>query len=443
MINPYRSGHAVRRAVLALGLTAAAAFVAVAGGSTALAEHIAADQELAEAMRTGQLVTHTVLAPALPDAVRGDASAITLLNEAVWVRRGDGSVVHLTVITGAGRVVYSDDLAQIGLQHPLTGPVHAALGGVAGAAFSTAGTTTDPAAAQAPGRMIQTHLPLHLDGATVAVLIDSTDARLRTAHTDLVDQLLWLALGSLAVLLLLQLPVSIQLVRTVARSHRERTRLLGNALAASERERRRIARDLHDGVVQDLAGADYAIESLTRNFPAGADPPDRRLLELTRAALQRSVHELRTLIIDIDPPDLTAHNLAAAIEHLAARLRNTHRIELRIPARLPSTLSPTAAATLYRTARECLTNISAHAGASTVRIELHTDASAAYLRIEDDGRGIPADVLDGHRDGHAGLRLLAEAATDLNGRLDVTSGRDNGTAVTLTLPIHADGAPSS
>ena len=150
-----------------------------------------------------------------------------------------------------------------------------------------------------------------------------------------------------------------------------------------------------------------------------------------------------TLIIDIDPPDLTAHNLAAAIEHLAARLRNTHRIELRIPARLPSTLSPTAAATLYRTARECLTNISAHAGASTVRIELHTDASAAYLRIEDDGRGIPADVLDGHRDGHAGLRLLAEAATDLNGRLDVTSGRDNGTAVTLTLPIHADGAPSS
>src|SRR6185369_5668068 len=87
------------------------------------------------------------------------------------------------------------------------------------------------------------------------------DTRERQAEDDLGDRIVPFALLSLLVLALAQLPVSIWLVRRVTRAQRDRDRMLDQVLVASERERRQLARNLHDGVVQELAGAAYLLDA--------------------------------------------------------------------------------------------------------------------------------------------------------------------------------------
>jgi signal transduction histidine kinase len=246
-----------------------------------------------------------------------------------------------------------------------------------------------------------------------------------------------LALLALLVLLITQLPVSVWLVRRVGRAHAERSRLLGNSLAASDRERRTIARDLHDGVVQDLAGAGYALGGLAHALPDDTAPAARTTLGRVSAVLQSAIGSLRTLMMDIYPPDLTADGLHVALDDLADKLRTASGAEVVVDADLPTEPSPEVAATLYRCARECVNNILKHAQARHVILSLTGDGTTVRLRLSDDGIGLPPGGFDRRADGHMGLRLLQDAAEDLGGEMRISSAEGRGTTVTLVLPRQA------
>ena len=157
------------------------------------------------------------------------------------------------------------------------------------------------------------------------------------------------------------------MARRLQSGRREREELLENALEASAAERRRIASDLHDGVVQDLAGLSYSLSAGAER--AADDPPARDILRRGAAGVRASIRRLRSMIVEIHPPDLHAEGLEAALEDLAGPLRDAGvGVEVVVPEGLA--LEPRVEELLYRGAREALRNVADHAGAGRVRVEV-------------------------------------------------------------------------
>jgi len=431
-----RPERTVRRSIIALVLTALLAFAMVATGAVVIARRIARTDALEEAIRSARVVGNTVFAPQLQDMIAGKPEARRLLDDAVRIRGRDGSLVRVKVWRRDGTIIYSDDPAAIGGRFAL----HPDIAETIDKQKSTADVSnlSDPENVSETGvfrRLVEVYIPLNLDNGTkLAFELYSTDARMVAAEHRLIGRLVPFALLSLVVLILMQLPVSVWLVRRVGRAQEERARLLRSSVAASARERRTIARDLHDGVVQDLAGAGYALGALSRTLPVDTAPAARSMVNRLSGVLQQSVGSLRTLMVDIYPPDLTADGLDTALEDLADKLRTGERLDVVVRVELTAEPSPEVAATVYRCARECVTNIAKHAHAQHVEISLTGDTRYVRLLLVDDGVGLPATALDRRAEGHFGLQLLRDAAKDLGGEMNITSSNGLGTTVDLKLP---------
>jgi signal transduction histidine kinase len=283
-------------------------------------------------------------------------------------------------------------------------------------------------------RYVEVYVPLRLPGQpSMAFEAYYNSERVGERQAALTMELVLLGLLPLVLLQLVQIPIAVSLAGSVARQESERAALLERALSASERERRTIASDLHDGVVQDLAGVSYALGALTPIVP-----PDRRgIADSCAASVQSAVETLRRLIVDIYPPDLTGSGLAAAIDDLARPLRESGATVTIASEALPE-MKPDAAAAIYRVARETLANVAKHSHASSIDIELGPvhDGSAVRLCVADDGVGLAPGALDRRTDGHFGLPMLRDRMADLGGRFTVVAGPRGGTIAEAFIPTH-------
>jgi signal transduction histidine kinase len=280
-------------------------------------------------------------------------------------------------------------------------------------------------------RLVEVYTPLTLaSGQRLALEVYSTDEGVAIARAKLTSTLVPFALLALLVLVLAQLPVSAWLLRRVGRADAERGRLLTNALTASERERRAIARDLHDGVVQSLAGANFVLSSI-RNAVASHAPPRLDMVEKASEAVRDAVGSLRTMMVDIYPPDLTGAGLPEAIDQLAERL-DREGVEVKTRIDLRTDLSSEVVAAAYRCTRECTTNIAKHADAAHAWIEMDGDEHRLVVRVADDGRGYSAAPAEA---GHLGLQLMRDAVVDLRGEFSIRAAPEGGTEVFIRLPV--------
>ncbi|MEW5772433.1 MAG: PAS domain S-box protein [Thermodesulfobacteriota bacterium] len=209
-----------------------------------------------------------------------------------------------------------------------------------------------------------------------------------------------------------------------------RVRVLAGDLAmASERERRTVARNLHDGPVQLLALATLMVEDLARK--RGLDREFAPALDLLREA----AGQLRTTLDDLTPPALFADDLAGTLDRQGGELLRRHGLEVEVSCPGLPGLSREGTAFLCRTVRELLVNAVKHGRAR--RAEVLAEARGRTLRItvRDDGCGFDSARLgaDGSRtQGLPGLRCLVR---DLGGGLEVESAPGRGTRVRLTLPL--------
>jgi signal transduction histidine kinase len=227
-----------------------------------------------------------------------------------------------------------------------------------------------------------------------------------------------------------QAGMAVHAVSLTADLQRSRQRLV----TAREEERRRLRRDLHDGLGPNLASQGLklaAVKRLAKDDPVSALP----LLEQVMAQNQTTVEEVRRLVYGLRPPALDELGLVAAIRDYVAGMdgKSTLQIEFVEP---PEGLPPLSAAVevaAYRIVLEALTNVIRHAQARhcAIRFSCHQNNSHALLQIEiiDDGIGLPADLRSG-----VGLRSMRERAEELGGSLTVES-RLSITRVLAILPI--------
>jgi signal transduction histidine kinase len=419
------SWSTARTTAVSLVLIAAVSVAVVGGAAVIIAHRIARADALSEGLRTARGVGQALLMPVMPAVVAGDEEAAADLDAAIAQRRADGTLLRVTVWRRDGTIVWSDDQAIIGRRRTLEPRETAVFDQRRDFARITSLDQADEAAERAVHRnLVEAYIPLRLgDGSTVALEMYFSDDRVRAAEDEDSERLVVFSLGVLLVLALGQLPVSIWLVRRTGRARQDRDRMRGAALVSSERERRMLARNLHDGVVQELAGAAYVLES---KVPTGPLPPETvRAMGVVTGTLRQAVDDLREMLVELHPAELTSANLANLVAASAAR--TCPRQEVSVTVELDRPLPPEFLTFLYRSARECAVNVAKHADADAVDITITSDPTGVRLAVRDDGIGIP-DPLP-RTAGHLGLTLLRTAAAELGGSLEAA-----GTTVTIVLP---------
>ncbi len=207
--------------------------------------------------------------------------------------------------------------------------------------------------------------------------------------------------------------------------------LYHRVVAAQEVERGRLARDLHDGVLQDLCAMSRDLKALESKPPG-----DENTLSDLATRSGDAVHTLRAICNDLRPP-LLQQGLAAALEGLIKQVTTAARpsISLDLPGGDVKLPDETAVA-VFRIAQEALRNAVRHADASEIEVRLTDYPDRLRLTVTDDGRGIPGGTDAGRfvAQGHFGLAGMRERAAMIGGRLDVQTAPDYGTVVVLELP---------
>jgi signal transduction histidine kinase len=202
---------------------------------------------------------------------------------------------------------------------------------------------------------------------------------------------------------------------------------------AREQERRRIRRDLHDGLGPSLAALGLQVDAMTNLLASGQPIGDR--LDTLQRGLRGTVAEVRRIVEGLRPPALDDLGLFGALAELGHELSGGTALELAVdlPGDAPA-LPAAVEAAAYRIAQEALTNVVRHAEASRCRVAGSVSSDALTLEVSDDGRG-------GAGAGRGvGMHTMQERAREIGGQVDVRS-RDRGTSVTIRLPLHT-GAPA-
>jgi len=192
---------------------------------------------------------------------------------------------------------------------------------------------------------------------------------------------------------------------------------------ATDAERRRIERDLHDGTQQRLVSIAMSLGLLESKLP-GRPGEAKPLVRETRHALAIALEELRELTQGIHPTLLAERGLAAALDELCRRAALPARLDLALDARLPDQVESAA----YFFVSEALTNAAKHSHASTVRVTASSDGRTLTVAVADDGIG---GATPG---GGSGLRGLADRVEALGGRLTVSSPPGRGTTLRAEIP---------
>jgi signal transduction histidine kinase len=194
-------------------------------------------------------------------------------------------------------------------------------------------------------------------------------------------------------------------------------------IRAREEERRRLRRDLHDGLGPSLAGIALGIDMARRTVRSDPGDAEQTLLDLRRTT-QESVAEIRRLASDLRPPALDQLGLLGALREQVARLGG----DLEVPEPLPE-LPAAVEVAAYRIASEALTNAARHAHARDCRVRLSLNGGLR-VEVEDDGIGLPARYVAG-----VGIDSMRARAGELGGTLRLERGEPSGTRVLATLPM--------
>ncbi len=429
------------------------ALVVVGATASIICVRVVQAQALRQAEAGGEVVGERIVAPKVTQGVYdGNREALTALDDRVQIRKAGSTIQRIKVWSEDGLILYSDDPRLIGQRYPLDpDDLRVLKNGGVDSDISDLSKSENVLDRQF-GESLEVYVGTQ-DEAGHPILVETyfTVDGLHADEAGLIRRIVPVVLAALLVLGLLLVPLAYSLASRVARYERERQAMIRLAVEASSAERRRVAGELHDGVIQDLAGVGYALTALDAQIAGLADsgssgsaPPIGALRATLRTA-QRLVHDdvlaLRELTGMQYAADSGAADPAAALQVIVDGLRDEGATVEMVVGELP-TLPAAQRAALIRVGREALRNAAKHAPGANVTLTLGAEEDTAFVTVADDGPGFdPASAL-GPVDGHIGLALLADAAEGVGGRLDLRSRPGRGTTVKLSVPAPPQPAPT-
>ncbi len=202
-------------------------------------------------------------------------------------------------------------------------------------------------------------------------------------------------------------------------------------MSAQEEERARVARDLHDDVLQRVAMVRHELDSLWTTLANSATPQEQHRLRALNAELVDLGAALRNVAHRLHPTIVDQLGLPKALEALAAEFQRSG-LEVAVSVPEQATLPPLVAHTAYRIAQEALRNVSKHADVNEAMLVLAMEPSRLILRVTDGGKGF---VENGHSPSGIGLVSMRERAAQVNGSLTVRSRPGSGTTIEAILSL--------
>lgn len=413
---------------------AAAAIVAFA---TAIASRRVGEREaIVDARSSTLLKARGLVAPVLTDGLsHGDTEAVQAIAAVVERDVLDESLVRVKIWRSDGTIVYSDEPRLIGTKYVLGEDEQAAI--AAGLIEAEISDLAKPENRfeRANGKMLEVYLPIEAPNGERLLF----EAYFRYAAVSASGTRVWrrfapITLGGLLALELVQIPLAWSLARRLRQRQWEREGLLHKALEASDVERQRIASDLHDGVVQDLVGVAFALGGAARR--SDITPESAQLLERSAEDVRVSIKALRSLLVEIYPPNLFEEGLVPALNDLLARTNGQGiTAELHVDD-LTGTLPTPVTGLLYRAAQEALRNVLTHANARRVTVTVADRHGTATLDVADDGVGFdPAAPEHRTSGGHFGLQGLTDLVAAAGGRFEIRSELGAGTTMHVEVPL--------
>ena len=426
----------VTRAVLTFALSGTLVLLLVGVVSVVVMQRVGKAEAVRQAKDLTSVAARAVVQPRLTNGVvSGDAASLAAVDALVVDGVLRDPIVRVKIWAPDGTIVYSDVPELIGERFDLGADELTALRtGTVEADISDLGKPENRFEREF-GQLLEVYLPVQTPNGDRLLF----EAYLRYDSVTSSARQLWRAfIPVLAVALIafawLQIPLAYRLAGRVREGQQDRERLLQRAIDASDLERRRIAGDLHDGPVQQLAGVSMSLSAAADRL--GADDPEASAaLHDAAERTRQGMRSLRSSLMGIYPPTLERAGLSAALADLTAPLAGYGiAVDLHVDDALE--LTSQTESLLFRAAQEVIRNVTSHAEAERVRVRVARDDDAVVLEIVDDGKGFaPAQAESARAEGHLGLQLLADLARDAGGSLDLSSAPGEGTTVRLEVPL--------
>lgn len=431
-----RPAPTMRRAVGAFAALSALALGSILLLGQAVSGRAAEEEALRDARAAAGLLATAVVEPALEDGLLdGDPAAIARLDAVVQELVLTKGRVRVKLWTLDGEIVYSDEPRLIGQVFRLDADEAQALRGNETSSELSDLSGPENVYERSQGELLEVYRHVVLpDGTHLLFEVYSAYSGLTERRADVLASFAPITIGAVLLLQACQLPLVWSLVRRLRHAQRSRERLLRRAIDASTAERRRLAGNVHDNVVQGLAGASFVIAGAVDAVERGGQAKVATELREAARGVRESIRGLRAMLVEIYPPSVAEAGLPAALHDLVAPLR-TQGIEA--TAEITGTVDVPRAqeALIFRVAQESLRNVAQHSGASTARLTLRVEPDAIHLEVADDGAGVDIDRALGRHDGHFGIQVLRDLAAEAGAVLRIRSGPSQGTTVRLEVPL--------
>ncbi len=219
----------------------------------------------------------------------------------------------------------------------------------------------------------------------------------------------------------------------------QRKSLMEKVISAQEDERRRIAIDIHDEVLQMLGFNLMKIDLIERLWQKTDYSQAFDQLHQLRDSLESAINLLRDLITEIRPPSLDYQGLLPTLDEYLKRFRSETGMEVALSSRLGRRQSPTLETLIYRLVQEALVNVRKHSGASRVAVEMETIGDSVHVVVADNGNGFQVEeaLRASLARGSIGLASMIERIDLAGGVWNIESAPGQGTRVRFSVPVSA------